>query len=122
MEIKDDDDDNEKDEENDEDSTQFVMVDYQELMKDDEEDKEEEATEEAKEYDEETDPGKIVATIIASLPHSPAKLATSSSLEIDPASLIVTTTDTSNVQSLFATSQLNTSLIEVSTTSSTELQ
>ena len=46
IEIKDDDDDSDKDEENDEDSTQFVTVDYQELMKDDKEEKEEEATKE----------------------------------------------------------------------------
>ena len=98
MEIKDDDDDdNDKDEEDDEESTQFFIVDYQELMKDDEEGKEEEATEESKKDDEETDPIKVTMAIIASLPHSLAKLATSSSSKIASASLIVTTIDTSNV-------------------------
>ena len=63
VEIKDDDDDSDKDE----DFTQFVMVDYQELMKDDEEEKEEEAIEEAKEGDEKIDLVKIVAVVIASL-------------------------------------------------------
>ena len=98
VEIKDDDDDSDKDEDNDEDSTQFVTVDYQELMKDDEEEKEEEAIEEAKEDDEEIDPVKTAATVIASLPYSPSKLTTSSSSKIASASFIVTTLDTSNVQ------------------------
>ena len=73
------------------------MVDYQELMKDDEEDKEEEATEEAKEDYEETNPIKITTIVIASLPHSPSK-------PVATTSLIVTTIDTSNVQSLFSPS------------------
>ena len=64
IEIKDDeDDDYEKD---DEESTQFVTVDYEEF-------KEQEAIEEDKKDDEETDPVKIVAAIIASLPHSLSK-------------------------------------------------
>ena len=75
VEIKDDDD-SDKDEDNDEDSTQFVTMDYQELMEDDEEEKEEEATKEAKGDDEETDPVKIVVAVISTLPHSPAKFAT----------------------------------------------
>ena len=92
MEIKDDD----------EDSTQFFMIDYQEIMKDDEEEKEKEATKEEKEDDEETNLVKIAIAIIASLPHSPAKPTITSSLEIASKSMIVATTDTSNFQSLFA--------------------
>ena len=99
VEIKDDDDDDsDKDEDNDEESIQFVTADYQELLKDDEEEKEEEAVEEAKQEEEEIDLVKIVVAIIASLPHSLAKLATSSSSEIASTCLIVTTIDTSNVQ------------------------
>ena len=68
MEIKDnDDDESDKDEDNKEDSTQFVMVDYQELMKDDDEE------------DEERDLVKIVATVISSFPQFLEKLVTSSS-------------------------------------------
>lgn len=73
-------------------------------MKDDQEEKEEEAIEEAKEDDEETNTVKISMAIISSLPYSLAKLATSSSLEIALAGFIVTTIDTSNIQSLFTTS------------------
>ena len=65
---------------------------------------------------------KIAATFIASLPHSPSKPIVTSSLETASTSLIVTTIDTSNVQSLFTPTQLSVSLIEVTSTSSIELQ
>ena len=99
IEIKVDDDDSDKYEDNDEDTTQFVTIDtidYLKLMKDDEEEKEEEATKEDKQ-EEEIDPVKIAMAIISSLPHSPVKLATSSSSEIASVDFIVTTIDTSNV-------------------------
>lgn len=67
-----------------------------------EEDKEEEATEEDKENDEETNPMKITSIVIASLPHSPSKPVATSSLETSSTFLIVTTTGTSNIQSLFS--------------------
>ena len=96
VEVKDDDSDDK------EEGTNFdtIQFDNEEI----EDDKEEEATEEDKEDDEETCPMRIAAAVIASLPHSPRKLVATSSSEIALASLIVTTVDTSNVQSLFALS------------------
>ena len=92
-------------------------------MKDGEEEKEDEAKEEDKkeEEDEESDLVRISIEVISSLPHSPPKYVVSS-METTSTSVIATTTiDTSSDQSLFAPSQLQVSLIEVSTTSSTKL-
>ena len=89
VEVKDDDNDDEEEGTN----IETIQFDNEEI----EEDKEEEATEEDKEDDEEIDPMRIVAEVISSLPHSPRKSIVTSSLEIASASLIVTTTDTSNV-------------------------
>ena len=96
VEIKDDEDDTDEDKEE-EALTETVQFDNVEV----EEDVEEEATKAAKQDDEETNLVKIVVVVIISIPHSLVKVATSRS-EIASASLIVTTTtDTSNVQSLF---------------------
>lgn len=99
----------------------FDARDYQ-ALKDGEEEKDEGVDEEDKEGDEENDLVRIVAQVIASLPHSPPKIATSSGMETALASVIATTTDPSSAQSLFSLSQLQASLMEVSTTSSTKLQ
>ena len=110
---KDDKDDQEKDEEgNDEEIINFDTI-------DDEEEQEQEATEEGTEDDEETDPVKIAATIIASLPYSPRKPMTTSSIETSPPRLIVITSDNKNVQSLFSLVYLSTLLTNVISTSST---
>ena len=124
VEIKDDD--NDKDEDDEEDNTPCVTInveEYQELMKDGEEEKEDEAKEEDKKEgeDEESDLVRIATEVIASLPHSPPKSAVSSSMKTTSTSVIVTTTNTSSSQSLFSPSQLQLSLMEVSTTSSTKL-
>ena len=76
---QDDDDDGDKDEDNEGDNNPCVIVDakdYQDLMKVDEEEKEDEVEEEVREQDEEeeSDPIKIVAKVIASLPYSPIKI------------------------------------------------
>ena len=80
-----------------------------------------EATEEDTQDIEETNPVTIVVVVIGSLPHSSIKTTISSSMEIASVTLIVTL-DASIVQSLFTPSQLQVSLMEVSTTSSTKLQ
>ena len=59
-------------------------------MKDKEEEMEEEVEEEDKEED---DPVKIAAVVIASLPHSPPKIVTSSRLESASIGLIASTSD-----------------------------
>jgi hypothetical protein len=87
--------------------------DYEELMKEDDKENEEEAEKE------EDDPIKIAAQVMASLPHSPPKLDT---LQTCSSNVILATTDTILVGSLFATSQLLSTNMEVSTTSSIELQ
>ena len=51
---------------------------------------------------EEIDPVKIVAVVIASLPHSPRKILTTSSIETTSTGLIVTTTASTSTQSIFA--------------------
>ena len=109
VEIKDDDDDGDKDEDNEEDNTPCVTIDakyYQDLMKNDEEEKEDEAEEEVREQkeEEESDPIRIATKVIASLPHSLVKIATSSSMETTSMSLIVTIKDASTIQSLFTPS------------------
>ena len=111
VEINDDDDDSDKDEDNEEDNTPSITIDaeeYQDLMKDDEEEKEDEDEEEIKEQEEEeeSDLVRIATKVIASLPHSLVKTATSSSMETTSASLIVTTRNASSVQSLFARTQI----------------
>lgn len=117
-----------KDEEENEGSTHYVTIVYEEYKdqlakeKEEEEEQEAKATKEDKQDDEETKPMKIVAIVIASLPHSPIKLAAISNSKTTSASLIMTTIDTSNVQSLFAPTQLNVSLSKVTSTSSIELQ
>ena len=74
-EKDDDDDKEEKDkEENDEETTHFDNI-------DNEEEKEQEATEEETQDIEENDPIKIVVVVIASLPYSPRKVLTTSSME-----------------------------------------
>ena len=95
-------------------TTHFVIVDYEEY-------KEQEATKEGTQDEEETDPVKIGTIVITSLPHSPRKLVTTSSVETTSSGLIVTTIDNTNILSIIALVQLNTSLTEVSSTSSTEL-
>jgi len=116
IDVKDDgnNDDEDKDEEDAKESTHFVTVDYEEY-------KEQEAIQEKTQDDEEIDPVKIAAKIIASLPHSTRKPMMTSSIEIAQARLIVTTNENTNILSLFAPIQLSTSLNEVSSTSSTEL-
>lgn len=118
VEIKDDDGDSDDDEEDDTTRLTFDVQDYQALRVDDEE-KEEEAEEEDKEKDEEDDPMKIAIEFISSFPHSPPKTTTSLGLEITSIGMIATTTD---ISSALATSQLQVSAMEVSATSSTELQ
>ena len=118
VEIKDDEDDSDENKEEEEAITEKIQFDNVEI----EEGVEEEATKEEKKHDEQTDLVKIVAVVIASLPHSPAKIATSSS-KIALASLIVTTpSDTSNVQSSLAHSKINVLVTKVATTSSIEVQ
>ena len=98
------------------DRTQSVTMDvddYEDLMKKDDKETEEEA---------EDDPVTIAAQVMASLPHSPPKMATSSELQSSSVSVIIATNDTLSVGSLPATSQLLATNMEVSTTSSTELQ
>ena len=78
-----------------EDRTQSVTMDvddYEDLMKKD--DKEEEMEEEAEEDKEEEDLVKIVVAVIASLPHSPPKMVTST-MEIASTGEIVSTTASS---------------------------
>ena len=111
----DDEDDQEKDEEeNDEETTHFDTSDY-------EEEQEQDATEEGTHDVEETNPIKIAVVVIASLPHSPRKIVTTSSIEITSTGLIVTTNDNTHIQPIFAPVQLSTSLTHVSSTSSTKL-
>ena len=76
-------------------------------MKDVKEEKEDEAKEKDRkeEEEEEIDPVRIVAQVIASLPHSPPKSIVSS-MEIASTSVIATIIDTSSTQSLFSPSQL----------------
>lgn len=104
IDIKDGDDDSDDEEDN----TSYVTFnaeDYQ-ALKDDKAEKDEEIDEEDKEGDEENDPVMIVTQVIASLPHSPRKTATSYGMETDSTSVIVTSKDISSTQSPFATSQL----------------
>lgn len=117
IDVKDDDDEEEEEkdeEENVEEATHFDNI-------DDEEEQEQEATEEATQDDKETGLVKIVVIVIASLPHSPSKPVTTSSAKLAPIRLIVTTSDNSNIQPLFAPIQLSTSLTKVTSTSSTKL-
>jgi hypothetical protein len=115
-EKDDDDDKEEKDkEENDEETTHFDNT-------DNEEEKEQEATEEETQDIEENDPIKIVAVVVASLPHSPRKVLTTSSMEIASIGLIVSNTPSTTKQLIFSPILLKTSLTEVPNTSSTKLQ
>lgn len=113
VEIKDD---NSSEEEDDTLDITITIDDYEELMKDDVKEREEE------DEKEENDRVRIAAQVIASLPHSPMKVSTSSGIESSSAKVITSTTDTLFVGSLFATSQLLVTTMEVSTTSSTKLQ
>lgn len=93
---KDDEDDQEKDEEKiDEEITHFNNIDG-------EEEQEKEATKEGTQDVEETDPVKIVATFVTSLPHSPRKIVTKSSTKIASVGLIVSNTASTSIQSIFA--------------------
>lgn len=83
-----------------------------------EEGKEEEALEEEKD---ENDPKRIVATVIASLPHSPPKTGKSTMETASTSEIVSTTTVTSIAQSSLATSQLQVSETKVPSTLSTEL-
>ena len=111
---KDDDDEKEKNdrEENDEETTHFDNI-------DNEEEHEQEDSEEDTQDIEENDPIKIVAVVIASLPYSPRKVLTTSSMETASARF---NTPSTTRQSIFAPIQLRTSFTEVPSTSSSELQ
>lgn len=112
----DDDDQEEKDEEKyDEEVTHFDNV-------DDEEAQENEATEEDVQDVEETNPVKIVVVVIASLPHSPSKTLITSNIKTTSARLIVTSTKSTNTQSVPTPVQLSTSLVVVPSTLSTKQQ
>ena len=91
---KDDDDEKEKNdrEENDEETTHFDNI-------DNEEEREKEAPEEETQDIEENDPIKIVAVVIASLPYSPRKVLTTSSMETASARF---NTPSTTRQSIFA--------------------
>ena len=82
-------------EENDEEATHFDNI-------DDEEEHKQEAIEEETQYIEEIDPIKIAIAVIASLPHSPRKILTTSSKKIASVGLIVATTTSPCMQSIFA--------------------
>ena len=113
--IVDDNNDDDKDEEgDDEETTNFVTIDYEDY-------KEQEATKKETQDDEEIDLVKIATIVIASLPHSPRKLVTTSSTDTALTRLTVTISVNTNAQSLFAPIQLSTSLIEMTSTSSTKL-
>ena len=74
------------------------------LMKDieNEEEWEQEATEEETKDIEENDPINIATVVIASLPHSPRKVLTTSIMEIASPGLIVSNTPSTPSQSIFA--------------------
>ena len=92
----DDNNDDDKDEEgDDEETTNFVTIDYEDY-------KEKEATKKETQDDEEIDLVKIATIVIASLPHSPRKLVTTSSAKATSIGLIVTTSVNTNFQSLFS--------------------
>ena len=74
IDVEDDDDEEDKDGEDDEGSMQFVTIDYEEY-------KEQEVVKEEMQDDEETNPDKIDAIFISSLPHSPRKLVATSCME-----------------------------------------
>ena len=73
------------------------------------------------EEEEESEPVRIAIEVIASLPHSPVKIATPS-METTLASLILITIDAPTVQLVFTPTQLSLSLIKVTSTLSTKLK
>ena len=89
---------------------------------DDEDEQGQEATKEDAQDIEETNTVKIIAVVIASLPHSPSKIFKTPSSEIASARLIVTSTESASTQSIFAPVHLSTSLIKVASTSSIKQQ
>lgn len=87
-------------------------------VNDEKEEQGQEATEEYVHDIEETNLVKIIAEVIASLPHSPRKSLKTSSLEKASVGLIVTNIVGTSTQSIFAPIQLNTTLTEVKKNSS----
>ena len=113
---KDGDDDEQKEDEeiDDEEVTHFDNV-------DDEEEQGQEATKEDVQETKAIDPTKIAIVVIVSLPHSSRKvMKTSSSKKTSVGLIMVKIVDTST-QTIFAPIQLNTTLNEVSSASSTKL-